>query len=41
MKEFIAAVLIAVILAMAGGAALETYVQQRSTDAYALPSARV
>ena len=41
MRAFIAAVLMAVILAMAGGAVLESFLQQRSTDAYAHPSARV
>ena len=41
MRAFIAAALIAIILAMAAGAALETFLQQRSTDAYTHPSARV
>jgi hypothetical protein len=41
MRAFLAAVLIAVILAMTAGAVLESFLQQRSTDAYAHPSARV
>jgi hypothetical protein len=41
MKAFIAAVLVAAALAFAAATALETYIQERSTDAYARPSARV
>jgi hypothetical protein len=41
MKAFITAVLVAGLLAMAAGAALNSYVQETSTDAYARPSARV
>lgn len=41
MRAFIAAVLVAIILAMAAGAVLDSFLQQRSTDAYAHPSARV
>jgi hypothetical protein len=41
MREFIAAVLVALVLAMAAGAVLETYVQEGSTSAYARPGTRV
>jgi hypothetical protein len=41
MKAFVAAVLVAAILAIAAGTVLEKYVQERSTDSYARPSVRV
>jgi len=41
MRAFITAVLVALILAIAAGAVLETYVQERSTNAYARPGTRV
>jgi len=41
MKAFIAAVLVAAILAIAAGTVLDKYVQERSRDTYARPSVRV
>jgi hypothetical protein len=41
MKAFITAVVVAVLLAIVAGAALNRFVQETSTDAYARPSARV
>jgi hypothetical protein len=41
MKAFISAVVVAVLLAVAASAALNSFVQETSTDAYARPSARV
>ena len=41
MKAFIAAVLVAAILAIAAGTTLNAYVQQTSTAAYLEPSARL
>jgi hypothetical protein len=41
MKAFIAAVLVAVILAIAAGTTLNEYVQKTSTNAYSEPSARL
>lgn len=41
MKPFITAVVVAALLAVAAGTALNKFVQETSTDAYARPSARV
>jgi Na+(H+)/acetate symporter ActP len=41
MRAFIAAVVVAGILAVAAGTVLNTFFQEKSTDAYARPSARV
>jgi hypothetical protein len=41
MKAFIAAVLVAAILAIAAGTTLNEYVQKTSTDAYLEPSVRL
>jgi uncharacterized membrane protein YraQ (UPF0718 family) len=41
MKAFITAVVAAVLLAVVAGTALNKFMQETSTDAYARPSARV